>query len=210
VPDSGHAANGVRAALGAVARVRQEHDAAAARGEAGFSLKIGLNSGPAVVGNVGTERRYNYTAVGVTVNVASRLESVPPLFGCQVVIGPRTAELLQSEFLLRELDWIMVKGGHAPIAVFEPLVERAKATPEQVDAARRFADALAHYRAMRFVDACTVWEALDREESDASSARSGKGEPPPGPAAKMAEHARELIAHSPPHPWDRVRVLTSK
>src|SRR5712692_8530467 len=111
-----------------------------------FSVKIGLNSGPAVVGNVGTAKRYNYTVVGETVNVASRLESVPSLYGCQVVIGPRTAELVKDEFLLRELDRIWVKGGHAPIAVFEPLVEQAKATPDIVDRTRRFADALAQYR----------------------------------------------------------------
>jgi class 3 adenylate cyclase len=203
VPDARHAGNGVRAARAAVARIHEEHDAAQARGEVGFSVKIGLNSGLAVVGNVGTTRRYNYTAVGETINVASRLESVPSLFGCQIVMGPRTAVLVRDEFLLRELDWIMVKGGHAPIAVFEPLAERAKATPQQVEGTRRFADALAHYRARRFADACAVWDALAREEH-------GRDGPPQGPAAKMAERARELIADPPPDPWDGVRVLTNK
>jgi class 3 adenylate cyclase len=208
--DPGHAANGIRAALAAVTRIRREYKAAVARGETGFSVKIGLNSGPAVVGNVGTARRYNYTAVGETVNVASRLESVPTLFGCQVVIGPLTAELAKDEFLLRELDWIWVKGAQAPFAVFEPLVERAKATPEEVDRVRRFAEALAHYRAMRFVDAYTIWDALAREEHDASGAQSSKNQPPQGPPAKMAERAREFAAHPPPDPWDGVWVLTSK
>lgn len=209
-PDPEHARNGIRVALAAVARIRQERDAAVARGETGFSVKIGLNSGPAVVGNVGTVKRYNYTGIGETVNVAARLESVPSLFGCQVVIGPVTAELAKDEFLLRELDRITVKGGQAPIAVFEPIVERAKATPEQIDRVRRFADALAHYRAMRFVDAYTIWEALAHEEHDASGAQSGKNEPPQGPPAKMAERAREFAAHPPPLPWDGVWVLTSK
>lgn len=209
-PDPGHAVNGIRGALAAVARIRQERDAAMARGETGFSVKIGLNSGLAVVGNVGTVKRYNYTAIGETVNVASRLESVPSLFGCQVVIGPVTAELAKDEFLLRELDRITVKGGRAPIAVFEPIVERAKATREQIDRVRQFADALAHYRAMRFVDAYTIWEALAREEQDASGAQSGKDKPPQGPPAKMAERAREFAAHPPPDPWDGVWVLTSK
>jgi len=208
--DPGHAANAIRAALAAAARIRREYEAAVSRGETGFSVKIGLNSGPAVVGNVGTARRYNYTAVGETVNVASRLESVPTLFGCHVVIGPLTAELAKDEFLLRELDWILVKGAQAPFAVFEPLVERAKATPEEVDRVRRFADALAHYRARRFVDAYTIWDALAREERDASGAQGGKNEPPQGPPAKMAERAREFAAHPPPHPWDGVWVLTSK
>jgi adenylate cyclase len=208
--DSGHAVNGIRAALAAATRIRREHGAATARGETGFSVKIGLNSGPAVVGNVGTVRRYNYTAVGETVNVASRLESVPTLFGCQVVIGPLTAELARDEFLMRELDWILVKGAQAPFAVFEPLVERAKATPEEIDRVRRFADALAHFRAMRFVEAYTIWDALAREEQEASGAFGGKSERPPGPPAKMAERARAFAAHPPPVPWDGVWVLTSK
>ena len=207
VPDSGHAGSGIRTALASAARIHQEHEAAVARGEKGFSVKIGLNSGPAVVGNVGTEKRYNYTAVGETVNVASRLESVPTIYGCQVVIGPRTAELVRQEFLLRELDRIWVKGGQAPIAIFEPLVERAKATQEQIDRVQRFADALAHYRAMRFADACAIWEALAREAHDPSS---GHAEPPQGPPAKMAERARELTAHPPQDPWDGVWVLTNK
>jgi hypothetical protein len=94
--------------------------------------------------------------------------------------------------------------------VFEPLVERAKATPEEVDRVRRFADALAHYRAMRFVDAAIIWDALAREEHGAWGARSGKNEPPSGPPAKMAERARDLAAHPPPDAWDGVWVLTSK
>jgi adenylate cyclase len=196
-PDPGHAGNAIRCALGSVARIRQECEAAA-MDEPKFSVKIGLNSGPAVVGNVGTVRRYNYTAIGETVNVAARLESVPTLYGCQVVIGPGTADLVKDEFLLRELDWIKVKGGLAPIAVFEPVVERTKATPEQIDRVHRFADALGHYRAMRFVDASVIWEALAHEE------------PPEGPPAKMAERAREFAAHPPPDPWDGVRVLTNK
>jgi len=73
-----------------------------------------------------------------------------------------------------------------------------------------FAVALAHFRAMRFVDAYTIWDALAREERDASGAQSGKNEPPQGPPAKMAERAREFAAHPPPEPWDGVWVLTSK
>lgn len=208
-PDPEHAMHAVRAAMAAVAHIRAEHDAAQARGERGFSVKIGLNSGPAVVGNVGTERRYNYTAVGETVNVASRLESVPSLYGCQIVMGPRTAEMVRAQILLRELDWIQVKGGLGPIAVFEPMAEHAGATPEQVDGVRRFAEALAHYRAMRFADAMAVWDALARVKPASGSAQDGT-EPQDGPATTMAHRACGLAEHAPALPWDGVRVLTDK
>jgi class 3 adenylate cyclase/CHASE2 domain-containing sensor protein len=207
VPDPEHAVHAVRAAMAAVAHIRAEHDAAQAKGERGFSVKIGLNSGPAVIGNVGTVRRYNYTAVGETVNVASRLESVPSLYGCQIVMGPRTAELVRAQFLLRELDWIKVKGGQGPIAVFEPVAEHP--APEQIDGARRFAEALAHYRAMRFADAVAAWDALAHVKPVSGSADHGIAVQD-GPATNMAQRARGFAEHAPALPWDGVRVLTDK
>jgi hypothetical protein len=173
-------------------------------------VKIGLNSGPAVVGNVGTEKRYNYTAVGETVNVASRLESVPAIYGCLIVVGPRTAELAKNDFLMRELDWIQVKGREVPLAVFEPLVEREKATRDQIDRVHRFAEALEHYRLMRFAEAHTIWDALAREEAKSPTSYDGKGRASPNPAATMAERARLFAATSPASPWDGVWSLTSK
>jgi adenylate cyclase len=149
--------------MAAVTRILRAREAARARDDLGFSVQIGLNSGPAVVGNVGTDKRYNYTVVGDTVNITARLESVPVLYACQIVIGPRTAELASAEFLLRELDAIQVKGWDAPLVVFEPLAEQAQATLDQRVRAQRFAEALAHYRAMRFTnDPCGMGATLAR------------------------------------------------
>jgi hypothetical protein len=197
----------VRAALAAAGRIRVASAAAAARGEHGFSVKIGLNSGPAVVGNVGTAQRYNYTAVGETVNVASRLESVPGLYGCALVVGPTTAESAAAEFLLRELDVIQVKGREAPLTIWEPIVRVVDASAEQHERVRRYAAALALYRARRFADAAGLWEALARDEAgddhDATDA-------PVNPPARMAERARAFIAQPPPASWTGVWVLTGK
>lgn len=209
VADPQHPVNGIRAAMAAVARIRQEKGAAETRGEISFSVKIGLNSGPAVVGNVGTDKRYNYTAVGETVNVASRLEGVPALYGCHLVVGPRTAELAKDEFLMRELDWVQVKGRETPLSIFEPLVERNKATSEQINRASRFAEALAHYRAMRFNEAFTIWSELAPEERSSSISHDGKGHLL-NPPAIMAERARAFLANPPLRQWDGVWVLSEK
>ncbi|HEV8672438.1 MAG TPA: adenylate/guanylate cyclase domain-containing protein [Methylomirabilota bacterium] len=195
--DPRHAQNGIRAAIAAARRVRDECLAAEARGEPGFAVHIGLNSGPAIVGNVGTDRRYNYTAVGETVNIAARLEKVPDAYACAVVVGPRTAELARDEFLLRELDAIHLKGLAVPLPIFEPVAEQARATVEQRGQVRLFGEALAHYRTLRFADAYAAWDALARAERGID-----KDEPPPGPAARMAERARVLAANPPGRPWD--------
>jgi class 3 adenylate cyclase len=202
VSDPQHASNAVRAALAAVARIHAEHTRAQARGEHGYGVKIGLNSGPAVVGNVGTERRYNYTAIGETVNVAARLESVPGLYSCDIVVGPRTAELAAADFLWLELDTIRVKGREAPLALFAPLGPIDAATPAQCEHARQFAEALADYRAMRFAEAAAAWDAL---ATDARESRAAAN-----PATVMAARARAFALKPPPEPWDSVWVLTSK
>jgi adenylate cyclase len=200
----------VRAALEAAASIRREREAAAARGEPGFSVKIGINSGPAVVGNVGTEKRYNYTAIGETVNVAARLEAVPGLYACQVVVGPRTAELVREDFLLRELDLIRVKGRQEPLAIYEPVVEHARAEPADLRRAERYAAALGHYRARRFADAYALWDALAREEPGERPRDDGKGEPQLNPASRMAERARAYAVDPPPEAWDGVFTVPTK
>jgi adenylate cyclase/guanylate cyclase len=207
--DPQHAVNGIRAAMAAVARIRRERKAAAARAEIGFSVKVGLNSGPAIVGNVGTDKRYSYTAAGDTVNVASRLEGVSEFYGCEIVVGPRTAELARAEFLMRELGAIQVKGRDAPLTVFEPVAQHGNASPHQVAHVQRYAEALAHFRAMRFADAYAIWNALARDERELTRSERG-GRQPSSPAQKMAERAQALAAHPPAQPWDGVWVLTSK
>jgi adenylate cyclase len=209
-PDSQHAVHGIRAAMATVGRINQARKDAPVLGEQGFSVKIGLNSGLAVVGNVGTEKRYNYTAVGETVNIAARLESVPSLYGCYIVVGPRTAELATAEFLWRELDTIQVKGREAPLAVFEPLAEEAKVNPDQRHRAKRYAEALAYYRAGQFAEAAEIWDVLASEESDTLNNQHKAGEPPSNPPLRMAERARCLKENPPAPPWDGIWVLSSK
>jgi adenylate cyclase len=204
-----HAQNAIRAALAAVERVEAARKIDERNGAPAFSIKIGINSGIAVVGNVGTEKRFNYTAVGETVNIASRLEGVPGIYQCRIVIGPQTARLSADEFLMRELDRVLVKGGNLPIAIYEPQVERSCATEEQIERVAQFAKGLESYRARDFDKAAKIWEALASIESKASSANSG--EPyTESPASVMAQRARDLMAHSPPASWDGVHVLATK
>jgi len=206
--DDEHALNAVRAAVDAAATVERARVEDEARNAEGFTLKIGINSGPAVVGNVGTARRYNYTAVGQTVNLASRLERAPDIYACRVVIGPHTAELVADEFLLRELDWLLVKGASEPVAVYEPIIARAEAAPEQVARVERFAEALACYRARRFAESAVLWEELPRTESKvAANVKRSDSRADANPALVMARRAREFIAHPPPDSWDGVFVI---
>ena len=98
-----HPAQGVAAALDIARRIEAARRAALARGEHAFDIKIGINTGPAVVGNVGSDKRFNYTAIGEAVNIAARLEGLPGVYGCRVVIGPETAARIEGHFRLARL-----------------------------------------------------------------------------------------------------------
>jgi adenylate cyclase len=209
VSDLMHALQGVCAALQAVERIHKAQVDAAAQKERCFGVKISLNSGIAVVGNVGTEQRYNYTAVGEVVNVAARLESVPALYACQVVVGPYTAKLVQATVLLCELDTVQVQGKEAPVSIFEPLAKHGDAATSQRMYVEHFAQALAHYRVWRFAEAATLWETahLQREEflGNATNRKLTAS-----PASVMAERARAYAKKPPDHTWNGVWVLSHK
>jgi adenylate cyclase/guanylate cyclase len=192
ITDPNHATHAVRCAQRIAQRIAQMHAEAVQRGVDGFSVKIGVNSGPVIAGNVGAQKRLNYTAVGDTVNVAARLESVPGDYGCMLIIGEQTAALLGDEFELRELDRIAVKGRATPLRIFEP-VEGAAAARGFVT---EYARALDLYRNRDFGAAASVWEKL---------AQAGDR-----PASVMAARARLLQGDAPSFDWDGVWHRTAK
>ncbi len=206
--DTLHALHGVQAAQDIVRRVMVEKAMAEASGTHGFDVKIGLESGWSVIGNMGAENRYNYTATGETVNLAARLESIPPLYGCRIVLGPKAAELVREAFLLRELDHIIVKGKDQPITVYEPMILRTQATPRHTEVADRYAEGLLQYRAGRFAEAAVLWEKLASIELELTREERPVSEC--NPSSKMAGRARALLADPPTEPWTGVWVLSFK
>ena len=199
LPSSEHAVNAVRAAMAIVEGVARAREVDELQGKHGFMIKVGINSGMAVVGNIGSENRFSYTAMGEDVNLAARLESVPPLYGCFIVTGEHTAHLAQSVFLMRELDWLLVKGANKPMSVYQPIAELVSATNAQKELVTCFARALEYYRARRFADACSIWERLTSEY-----------EPAPSPSSVMAARSREFISNPPDKSWNAVNVLVNK
>jgi adenylate cyclase len=199
-PNPDHAAAAARAALAAVRGVMRAKEEADTAGQPGYAVKIGLNSGRAVVGNVGAERRYNYTAVGETVNIASRLESVPGDYACRIVVGPDTAAAIRDPFVLTELDWVKVKGKDEPLAVYELVAEKQGAAPEVLAYPEQYHAALDLYRAQRFAEAEEYWRVRLTHPTIVG----------PSPPLVMAERAAEYRESPPPADWDGVFVKTTK
>ena len=127
VDDGEHEANACDAALEMLTRAEMlngelKHEAEASGGVyMPLRIGIGLNSGPCVVGNMGSDFRFNYSVLGDTVNLASRLESRTKDYRLSLVIGSRTAERAKEKFATIEIDLIQVKGKKQPELVFTVL-----------------------------------------------------------------------------------------
>ena len=194
-PSDHHAIDAACAGLRIADKIAEAGVAAKARGDHAYGIKIGIHSGAAVVGNVGSDKRYNYTAVGETVNIAARLEGLPGVYGCSLLLGPSTAAAVGEVILLREIDHVAVKGREAPLTIFEPLDLMGRKTKAQDKSAVDFALALEHYRTRRFQDAATIWRATGPDD---------------GPAQVMAARAETYADTPPPNAWDGVFVMTGK
>ena len=199
--DPDHAASAARAALRIVEKIMQAKAEADALGLPGYAVKIGINTGPAVVGNVGAPKRYNYTAVGETVNIAARLESVPEDYGCRIVVGPATAAAIVDRFVLCELDWIKVKGKDEAFSVFQLIGERSTAKSAEMRYLEQYGTGLARYRAGDFATAEDIW----RQQATGSIDGLSRSSPPLIMARRCAD-----LKSAPPAIWDGVFVKTSK
>jgi adenylate cyclase len=83
-----------------------------------FGMGLGINTATVVVGNMGSDQRFDYTCLGDGVNLASRLEGQSKPYGVKLVVGPRTADLVGDVYQVIELDLIAVKGKTEPAAIY--------------------------------------------------------------------------------------------
>jgi class 3 adenylate cyclase/CHASE2 domain-containing sensor protein len=191
--DPNHAENAISAALGCRDRLRKLNREPWQR----FTLRqrIGLNSGDALVGNIGSRHRFNYTVMGDTVNVASRLEGANKYFGTAIMAAKSTFDAGPSVFHWRELDSIRVQGRDEPVGIYEPLARRGKETPEQKVIRAAYEHALACWRRRDFagcIAALTPVAAADP------------------PSTILLQRAKTFLAHPPGFDWDAVNTLEGK
>jgi adenylate cyclase len=193
--DPNHALNAVKAAMACRARLEELNQTAAAF--KGFKLgqRIGLNSGEALVGNIGSRRRFNYTVMGDVVNLASRLEGANKYFATAIMASEATAELAGPPIAWRELDAIRVKGRKKPVKILEALAETGKETPEQKELAAAYAEGLACWRRRDFAGAAIAFSATAVRDPT---------------AALFLERARKLVQNPPGPDWEPVNTLEGK
>ncbi|HRT04422.1 MAG TPA: adenylate/guanylate cyclase domain-containing protein [Kiritimatiellia bacterium] len=186
-----HAVRAVRAAVRCQRKLAERRAEFAQRTGATLKMRIGLNTGPVVVGNMGSSNRFDYTVLGDAANLASRLEGANKALGTYLMIAESTWTQTHGAFPGRELGQLTVVGRKTPVRVFEATgLEGEPPDP----AAAAFAAALELARAGRWSDAAAAFEKL----GDDAAART------------YAAKCRELAAAGPGAAWDGIWNLTEK
>jgi len=205
-----HAAAAARAALAmradvAALNAERARDATETGGEAlPIDVGIGLNTGDCVVGNMGSDTRFDYTALGDAVNLASRLEGQSKPYGLGIILGSATARAVEGRFAMLELDLLRVKGKMEPERVFGLIGDEAmRARPE-------FAVLAAANAQMRAAYAEQDWDAAEAALDRLEAAGGPLDLDLSGYAGLYRRRLVTLRADPPGEGWDGVHVATDK
>lgn len=202
--ETDHAVRSCEAALTMMARVRELQKKWQKEGKPRLDIGIGLNTGVASVGNMGSALRYGYTALGDTVNLSARLEGLNKDYGTNILVNESTYMAAKdSGFLFREVDLIRVKGKLHPVTIYELMQHEAEIDAEESGGNPR--ERLGHFAAARLLYQKRKWHEaqlafqviLDRWPED-------------GPSRTYWKRCQEYLFEEPPTGWDGVFTMTHK
>ena len=165
--------------------------------------RVGLNSGPMVTGNMGSEMRMNYTMMGDTVNVAARLESSAKLYGVYIHVAENTYKKVKDEFEWRTLDYVRVKGKKVPVHVYELLSEKGQLDDDTAKMLMIFHEGLELYNAQKWNDALKKFEESATLEDEFPTR-------PTTPSKVYIFRCNHFIENLPEKDWDGVWTMTTK
>jgi class 3 adenylate cyclase/CHASE2 domain-containing sensor protein len=159
-----------------------------------LSSLMGVNTGQVIAGNIGARRHKNYTVLGDTVNLASRLVAVNKIFHTTILASEATKMLADQEIAFRILDQVRVPGRQKSLKIFEVVAEKAKLDAKTAQTIGFFERALKHYWKQDFTGALTRFEA------------ALKVSPEDQPSQIFVQRCQQFIAN-PPATWNGVTIL---
>jgi adenylate cyclase len=198
--DPQHAKNAVRTALEMMGSLDAFNKEVMAEGVPPFGMGLGINTATVVVGNMGSSQRFDYTCLGDGVNLASRLEGQSKPYGVKIVLGSLTAEYIQDEYFVLELDCIAVKGKKEGVNIYTVLETDAGAMVEYILSRELHDLMLDYYREQKWASALHYIEKL-KGEFDGKMDHYYE---------MMVERIGELREQNLPIDWDGVYRATSK
>ena len=190
LPDAAHAANAVAAAEEMVAARDAINRQLQAEGLPSVSTRVGIHTGLTIVGNIGSKVRFNYTAIGDTTNLASRLEGLNKRYGTWLLLSGNTLAQQLDRSRFRRIEKVRVKGREGSVEVFTPCDDRWLV--EQGD------KAIELFRDRQWEAADAVWRAVQARYPDDPV------------AAYYRSRIAELVAEPPAPGWDGTESISEK
>lgn len=187
----GHPAKACETALEMLNELKNVNNKFKENGLPFIDIGIGVHTGDAVIGNMGADMRFDYTAIGDTVNLASRLEGQNKYYGTHIILSESTAKKIGDKFVIREIDLLRVVGKEKPSAVYELLSEPSNIFKE------KFSKALMLYRKREFDAALRIFSSLTEEFKDNVS-------------NIYIDRCRKYLESPPSSDWDGSYVTTKK
>jgi adenylate cyclase len=202
--EAGHGKRACEAALTMMERVREMQKVWEAEGKPPLDIGIGLNTGVASVGNMGSALRYGYTALGDAVNLSSRLEGLNKEYGTHVLVNETTYQAAKDDgFVFRELDLIRVKGKLQPVTIYELIGRKDQVSVYGSTAELR--ERLECFEQGRQLYRNRSWEAAQRVFQQVLDRWPGDG-----PSRAYWKRCQEYLFDEPPSGWDGVFTMTHK
>jgi adenylate cyclase len=189
-------ARACNAAIQCINELQKINEDFRAEGLTEISVRIGIHSGDVIAGNLGSDRLFDYTVVGDTVNTASRLESVNKVFKTKIIISGETIQKTSGIFLTRELGLIEVKGKSRPVKIFELISKKEGMGQGAEQTMEMFDSGLAAFRGHRWQDALNIFGSILQKV------------PGDGPTLFYKEKTESMISH--PELTEEVDIIRMK
>jgi class 3 adenylate cyclase len=160
--------------------------------------RIGLNTGAAIIGNIGYEARLNYTAMGDMVNLGSRLEALNKFYGTQILMSESTWLATRHAVATRFIDVVSVKGKAIPVRIYELLCLQGDLSPDQAAHVSDYEAGVAMYLGRSF------------REAEEAFALLAAADPHDLATSRMLDRSRQFLKNPPPDSWQGEFIMTSK
>jgi adenylate cyclase len=198
LPQEDHATHACLAALDNQSRLAQLRQEFIQMGLPPIHARIGINTGEMIIGNLGSSQRFDFTVIGDSVNLASRLESACKEYGTRIMISEDTYHQARDRVETRELDLLGVQGKEVPVRIYELLSRKGELDETMQKVRDLFAEGLKFYRQQQWSEAVSYFKKiLDLSSED-------------GPAKTFMRRCEEFMQTPPSPSWDGVYRLTAK